>query len=321
MVFKFGIIENTSNRGLNNSISKLKNLLSTIDKDINLLLFQDCMEKDFINNDDITKIKEYSSIRVNIFSDLANSFSIYLSPGILLEADQDNLYRSSVLFNPQGRLILKQRQIYIEEDRDLYDNDLNKKYLGNLEDLDLEKKLKIKVGTRINYTDIEAGKIAFMIDRDCWHPQIGRVMALEDVDIVLAVNNIKAVKNNQGLYNPWQQLAGVWSQVQQNQFIAMEASNGGQNLIHAPCEISPYRSGILAPLGIQKESNENNITAYFEVLSRNYKEINGFKLISTKINMDKLKEIRTSYPLREYLNKPLYCREIGGIMNVGKVKE
>ena len=178
--------------------------------------------------------------------------------------------------------------------------------------------MKIKAGTRINYTDIEAGKIAFMIDRDCWHPQIGRVMALEDVDIVLAVNNMKPIK---GLYNPWEQLAGVWSQVQQNQFIAMEASNGGQNLIHAPCEISPYRSGILAPLGIQKESNENNIVAYFEAFSRNYQEVNGFKIIYREINMDKLKEIRSSYPLKKYLNKPLYCREMEGLINVGRTKE
>ncbi len=317
MVFKCGIIENTSNIGLNNCISKLKDLLSTIDKDINLLLFQDYIEKYFLNNnnnddDDIIQIKEDYSSRINIFADLADEFSIYLSPGIILEADQGNLYWSAVLFNPQGELILKQRQIYIDEDRMFHDNDLNKKYSGDLDDLDLEKKLKIKAGKRINYTDIEAGKIAFMIDQDCWHPQIGRVMALEDVDIVLALNNMKPFKSNKGLYNPWQQLAGVWSQVQQNQFIALEASNSGQDLIHAPCEISPYRSGIIAPLGIQKESVENNITAYFEVLSRNYKKVNGFKIISTEINMDKLKKIRASYPLRKYLNRPLYCREMGG---------
>lgn len=62
-------------------------------------------------------------------------------------------------------------------------------------------------------------------------------MALEKVEIVLAVNRMGF--NESFPANCWQQMAGIWSQVQQNQFIALEASLGGQNLVHGPCEITP----------------------------------------------------------------------------------
>ncbi len=314
MLFNCGIMENIFIRGSNKLISNLIDFLSTNEEDFNLLLLQNCsvIKQDSINDFiDYAQIKEDYSIILDRYAKIADDFSVYLSPGIMLEAELGNLYWSSVLYNPKGELILKQRQIYIEQEKRFLKK-IVKKDLTNLDDFDKENELAIKAGKSINYANTELGKIGIMLNQDCWHPQIGRIMALDGVDIVLAVNKMKDLHCNKGVYNPWQQLAGVWSQVQQNQFIAVEASIGGQNLIHAPCEITPYRTGIIAPKAIDKKPAENNIIDYFDTLSRNYKQINGFKIISSEVNMDRLKKIRSSYPLMKYLNKPLYCKEMGG---------
>jgi predicted amidohydrolase len=168
----------------------------------------------------------------------------------------------------------------------------------------------IKAAKTINYAETELGKIGLISGRDCWHPEIGRVMALEKVEIVLAVNRMGF--NESFPANCWQQMAGIWSQVQQNQFIALEASLGGQNLVHGPCEITPYRTGILAPVGKEENARKKSIEPYFEDISGVYSEVDGFKVITAEIDINGLKRIQSSYPLLKHLNPSLYCKEMRG---------
>ena len=314
-MFNCGIIESKYNEEITDNISELKKILSVISKNLFLLLLQDSTKK-FSKKTDLKIIKEYYYSKVNVISDLAREFSLYLSSGLLTEVDQNDLFQSCLLFNPDGEIILKQRQIYLKDKKQYHVNRLDNIYSGNQEEKTRENGLKIKAGNTINYADTELGKIGLMLGGDCWYPQIGRVMTLEGVDLVLAVNNLQSVKGIKSINKPWKQLSGVWSQVQQNQFIALEACFGGQNLIHAPCEITPYRTGILAPVGSQEKARQHNIVPYFDDLSRNYKEVLDFKIVSAEISIDSLKEIRDTYPLMKYLNKILYCKEMGGIHNV-----
>ena len=126
-----------------------------------------------------------------------------------------------LLFNPDGEIILKQQQLYPAES-EIIRPGMIWGAGGNC----------IKAAKTINYAETELGKIGLISGRDCWHPEIGRVMALEKVEIVLAVNRMGF--NESFPANCWQQMAGIWSQVQQNQFIALEASLGGQNLFTGP---------------------------------------------------------------------------------------
>ncbi len=323
MIFKAGIIEALAGREIITDSYRLEKVIDVLSESFNLILL---LEEPVLFDDreqllNKQQIKDEYNKKILIYSNIAQKYSLNIAVGTLLELVAKELYKTAVLFNPNGEIILKQHQIYIEQDKEFMNKKTDKKNSYNLDDFDKENHLVIKAGNKINYANTELGKVGILLNHDCWHPQIGRIMALDGIDIVLAVNMMKDPYSNKSVYNPWQQLAGVWSQVQQNQFIAMEGSIGGQNLIHAPCEITPCRTGILAPKAIDKEPAENNVIDYFDLLSRNYKEIDGFRIISSEINIDSLREIRNSYPLMNYLNKPLYCKEMEVGSNVGKFKE
>lgn len=260
---------------------KIKKIIfSNSEEDIYLLfLIQNFA---LLDNFDMSQIRDNYQRTVEFLADLAFALSIYISLAVLPEVENSNLYLSGVLCSPEGKLILKQRQIYIPQKLSTF----------------------IKAGEVINYANLEAGKVAFMLGRDCWHPETGRVMALEGVDIVLAVNNIP---DN----NPWYQLAGLWSQVQQNQFIAIEGSFGGITMVQGPCEITLGRTGILAPVSIEAEERDDPLL-YLKALSREYQEKAGFQLLSARIDLSSLQRVRESYPLLKQLNPSFYFNEMGG---------
>jgi len=303
-MFHCAIIQSRLGNSLKEDFRELKGLISEIEGSPLLVLMENYPDIDSISRvdkGDISQVREEYSEIMDLASGMAGEYSIYLSPGVLLEAEGEGLYFSSLLFNPEGESILKQRQLYPDRNRVA---EIHFKIEGEFQES------FIKAGKTINYVETELGKIGLISGRDCWHPEIGRVLALENVDIVLAVNNL-SFRDSKAV-NPWQQIAGIWSQVQQNQFIALEASVGGQNLVHGPCEISPYRTGILAPVGKDTKANTKSIEPYFEDISRIYRKINGFKVISAGIELSRLKSIRSSYPLLKHLNKPLYCKEMQG---------
>ncbi|MFP4661850.1 MAG: nitrilase-related carbon-nitrogen hydrolase [Halanaerobiales bacterium] len=300
------IIESMSDNSAKENITNLKLIIPELDGNLDLVLLQNYPDIEDLNKVELDQLNihqhtEYYSELVNIASRIACEFSVYLSPGVLLDTEGDNIYLSSVLLNPEGEVILKQKQLFICS---------SLRFTRNI----------LKAGKNINYAETDLGKIGLMLGSDCWHPEVGRVMALENVDLVIAVNSLSnfcANLSNERLFNdirgnPWQQLAGVWSQVQQNQFFALEASVDGQNLIHAPCEITQYRTGILAPVGTEKSAKLKSIEPYFEDISEIYREINGFRVITAEIDLYRLQDIRKAYPLMKYLNKPLYCKEMGG---------
>lgn len=213
-----------------------------------------------------------------LFSRLARSFGLYLSPGYIIEKNGSGFYRSAILFDPAGDLVLKQRQLFLT---------------GR------EQRNGLLKGRELKVLNTRLGQIGFLVGRDCYYPEVARFLTLQGVDIVLAINQQQAM-------NCWQQLAGVWSQVQQNQFYALETATAGQDLIHGPCEISPYRTGILAPQGSRAEALTLNPTDYFQVLAAKVKRLAGFKLVAGRLDQERLRKIRTDYPLKDYLNPRLY---------------
>ena len=214
----------------------------------------------------------------SLFSRLARSFELYLSPGYIIEKSGRGFYRSAVLFDPAGNLVLKQRQLFLT---------------GR------EQRNGFLKGTELEVLDTRLGQIGCLVGRDCYYPEVARFLTLQGVDIVLAINE-------QHMMNCWQQLAGVWSQVQQNQFYALETAIAGQDLIHGPCEISPYRTGILAPRGNRAEALTLNPADYFQALAAKVKRLAGFKLVAGRLDQERLRKVRNEYPLKDYLNPQLY---------------
>lgn len=240
----------------------------------------------------INKIGEINNRVREVFSKLAVRHSAYISPGMVLEYCNKNFYRTGWLFNSRGELVLKQRQIFLSKD---------------------ERRFNLARGNEILLEDTELGKIGFMLGTDCYYPEVGRFLALEGADIILAPSSIKG--------NLWKQLAGVWSQVQQNQFIALEAAGSGQSLIHAPCEISPFKTGIISPVDEEYGGQIEKPAAYLQRLKKRKRIVGQMEIIEGAVEMEKLRWIRKNYPLKRYLNSRLYHKSGRESLLPGRVSD
>lgn len=181
--------------------------------------------------------------------------NMILIPGSYL---LDGYHKSLVIIN--GKVVLEQKQTHLSQ----WDQNFITHRSNNLE-----------------LVDIPIGKVGIMLGNDCYHPQVGRILAFLGADIIIALNVTPSP------YNRWLQLSGVWQQVQQNQYFAIEVSfNGriqdkdckGRSIFHNP--IWKDSKGILLEEGEDYE---------------------GF--LFGEFDFEKLKGIRLEYPLLELLNK------------------
>ncbi|HHZ00570.1 MAG TPA: carbon-nitrogen hydrolase family protein, partial [Tissierellia bacterium] len=104
-------------------------------------------------------------------------------------------------------------------------------------------------GTSTDVFDTPFGKLGIIVGTDAWYPETGRILALSGAGLICHPGALPEPKHT------WLQFAGMWSQVQQNQFFCVESQlcteiagwrAGGETLIHAPCEMTAAGSGILA---------------------------------------------------------------------------
>ncbi len=165
---------------------------------------------------------------------LALNLSCYLVPGSLIINKNDRLFMSSFLLSPKGEVLGQQDQLYLSQD---------------------EKKLGLSRGDDVKVFTLDSQKLGIIIGTDAWYPEIGRILALKGVDIVCHCGVLPAS------YNIWRQIAGMWQQVQQNQFFCIESqlvtsiagkSFKGLSILHGPCEITPGKKGIIAHGGFSR---------------------------------------------------------------------
>lgn len=148
----------------------------------------------------------------------------------------------------------------------------------------------LKRGSELEVADTPVGKIGFMIYSDCFYPQVGRILGLQGADLIIAFYRQPAP------YNKWLQLSGVWQQVQHNQFFAVEAGFNGvissqeyeaETIIHHPLW----------------EKGDNGCLKKIEIKQKG--------IIQAKLDSEKRKEIKETFPIYKYLNRTLYQKEWG----------
>lgn len=199
-----------------------------------------------------------------LHASVARRFSIYLVAGTLFEAEGSSRYQSAYSFDPAGKLCCLQRQGHLTRE---------------------EKMLGLHRGEELGIFALGNMKAALVSGNDCRHPEIGRILALLGVDIILCCGALRAG------YNCWPQVAGVWAQVQQNQFWAVEAQLGlrivdcefgAGSAIIGPCEVTANQSGYLA---------------------RGYPRT---PLISAELDEAARNRLKKDYPILELLNPAAY---------------
>ncbi len=158
--------------------------------------------------------------------ELSQGYKIAICPGSYWQKEKSNIYHeSSLIIN--GEVQLKQRQIYLAR---------------------WERESGFSRGAKIELKEIKDWRLALIISTDVFYPQVSRMIALRGVDIVLSPVSFIG-ENNQAL-----QVSGMWQEVQQNQFFAVESGfNGflgeqsfwGESIIHAPLEMTEEGDGYL----------------------------------------------------------------------------
>jgi len=172
-------------------------------------------------------IKEADSTEyIEQVKELSKNYKIVICPGSYWQKEKGNIYHESCLII-NGEVQLKQRQIYLAR---------------------WERELEFSRGTKIELKEIKDWNIALIISTDVFYPQVSRMAALKGADIVISPVGFIGEKNRS------LQVSGLWQEVQQNQFFAVESGfNGflgeqsfwGESVIYAPLEMTEKEDGYL----------------------------------------------------------------------------
>ena len=172
-------------------------------------------------------IKEADSTEyIEQVKELSREYKIAICPGSYWQKEKNNFYHESCLII-NGEVQLKQQQIYLAR---------------------WERELGFSRGAKIELKEIKDWKLALIISTDVFYPQVSRMIALRGADIVLSPVGFTGEKNRA------LQVSGMWQEVQQNQFFAVESGfNGflgernfwGESIIHAPLEMTEEGDGYL----------------------------------------------------------------------------
>lgn len=188
--------------------------------------------------------------------ELSREYKIVICPGSYWQKEKNNFYHESCLII-NGEVQLKQRQIYLAR---------------------WERELRFSRGTKIELKEIKDWKVALIISTDVFYPQVSRMTALRGADIVLSPVGFIG-EENRAL-----QVSGMWQEVQQNQFFAVESGfNGflgeqnfwGESVIHAPLEMTEKENGFL----IRTNGQQSLIIAELDNKKRR-KAISKFDVLS-----------------------------------------
>jgi predicted amidohydrolase len=168
--------------------------------------------------------------------ELSQGYKIAICPGSYWQKEKNNIYNESGLII-NGEIQLKQRQIYLAR---------------------WERELGFSRGTKIELKKIKDWNIVLIISTDVFYPQVSRMAALKGADIVLSPVGFIGEKNRA------LQVSGMWQEVQQNQFFAVESGfNGfleeqsfwGESVVYAPLEMTEKENGFISKFDVLSQLN------------------------------------------------------------------
>ena len=175
----------------------------------------------------IQESEEWNERYFQLHSELARAGELYLAAGTTVEKESGRLYHTAYCFGPDGGLCARQRQTHLSRE---------------------ERSFGLSRGEELRLFDLAGMKAGFIVGNDARHPEVGRILALEGASLVIHTGATGAGKEGRA------QPAGIWAQVQQNQFWAAEAqlkgtiggrSFGAQCAVIGPCEITAGFTGYL----------------------------------------------------------------------------
>ncbi len=210
-----------------------------------------------------------------IHGELARDLDCFLVGGTFPDWEQGEVFLKVPLWDSQGNFWGEQKQTHLNY---------------------YEKSLGISRGRDLFLFPVEDYTLGIISGSDSWHPEVGRILALKGANLVVAPGAFFQLSEKQG------QMAGVWSQVQQNQFWAVESilptcpkwhNHQGLSSIMGPCELTPGQTGYL---GWVEE---------------------GKGIVSADLRESERRELLDYYPLLGLLNPLAYRQELPSLYKRG----
>lgn len=167
-----------------------------------------------------------AQIYVDQIKKLSLKYNLLICSGSYWERKEDKVFHTSSLIY-RGEILLHQQQLYLAR---------------------WERELNLSRGVEAEVKEIEGKKMGIVVSTDVFYPQVSRRLALRGVEIILSPVGYLGEKNK------ILQLCGLWEEVQQNQFFAVESGfNGflrkfsfwGESTIYAPLEMTANGDGYL----------------------------------------------------------------------------
>lgn len=252
------------------------------------------------------------------WSELARAGELFVGAARLFTGAAQNGERNvAFLFGPDGSVLLEQAQTHLTR---------------------VERENGLIPGEDLDVADLPFGRVGFAVGTDCWYPEVSRILALRGVDIILAPVAVPRP------YGFWQQAAGLWEEVQQNQVFGIEAglagyaaldANGegkktiyeGRTAIMAPVEVTPGETGYLAhvlgPAELMDEDHAGMEDAGMEATSGRAAgaapqetpaaEDEAGLVVTARLEPAMLEEARRAFPIFHFLNVPLYRKWIPAV--------
>ena len=248
---------------------------------------------------------------------LARDTGLFVCPGTFLKRAAGGFEHLAYLFDPSGEVVLRQGQTH--------QGGLLPEGLGELQAWN-----SIEVYSAADAETIPGDwgsdlTFGFAIGPDAAIPEVGRILALQGVDIVISPQARPAP------YSLLDQVQGLWQVTQQNQFFSLEsclvgsavamdtASIGGatgtgrdlelegRSTVFGPCEITEANSGFVGALS-GLGSLHLDVADQFVDLSRlaASRGTSGQGLVSAVLDLDALDRIRRQYNILHFLNPPVY---------------
>ncbi|HHW58311.1 MAG TPA: carbon-nitrogen hydrolase family protein [Clostridia bacterium] len=211
-------------------------------------------------------IYDFGEDFVEKMKDISSKYEdIAICPGSFFEKEGDKIYHSSYLLL-KGEVKLFQRQLYLSK---------------------WEREMGLSRGSYLKIAEIKGFKTSIILSTDVFYPQVSRYAALKGVNLVLSPVAIKGERNFA------RQVGGLWQNVQQNLFFAVESGFKGEyrgykfyseSAIHAPLEMTRDDDGFLA-----KETDSSIIIADLEEEERK-RAVSKFDVLK-QLNIEFYEEI------------------------------
>ncbi len=201
---------------------------------------------------------------LELHSSLARQAGLYLAAGTIFENEAGQNYHTACCFDPKGSICCRQKQTHLTR---------------------FERTIGLGRGEKLELFKIEDRQVGLFVGNDVRHPEVGRIFALLGTDILVHSGALDS-----HLYC-WPQAAGLWAQVQQNQFWGIEAqlcgsiaglTFGAGSAVIGPCEITSGQAGYLA---------------------RGYPQS---PVVMAELDEESRLQIKQKYPILNLLNPPAY---------------